>query len=140
LGSLVVKDPSRVQDFIARFGIEKIVLALDFRLQGALPLLALNGWQETSSLSFWDVLETYNSKVSILCTDISRDGMECGPAFSFYEEFCKRYDGDRMQASGGVNSLGDLKALKSMGIGSVIVGKALYRGTISLSEAIKCSR
>lgn len=140
LGSLAIKSPSMVQDFIARLGLGKIVLALDFRLQDTLPMVALNGWQETSSLSFWDVLDSYNSKVTILCTDISRDGMESGPAFSFYEEFSKRYGGDRLQASGGVTSLADLQALKSMGIGSVIVGKALYRGTMLLSEAIKCSK
>jgi phosphoribosylformimino-5-aminoimidazole carboxamide ribotide isomerase len=42
----------------------------------------------------------------------------------------------RFQASGGVGSLDDLRQLKSIGVESAIVGKALYAGAVRLTEAL----
>ena len=39
-------------------------------------------------------------------------------------------------ASGGVTTLGDVRALKGAGLAGCIIGRALYEGTISLEEAV----
>ena len=42
----------------------------------------------------------------------------------------------RIIASGGVNSLSDIEALRALGIDGAIVGKALYQGAFSLEDAL----
>jgi len=138
LGSLSVLDSDLTKRFLTRFGVDKITLALDFRLMDSLPILAIKGWQETTRLNLWDVLARFPSQVEILCTDIAKDGMGQGPSMAFYQELVKKHQGARVQASGGITTLDDLRSLDALGLGSAIVGKAVYQGQISLREAVSC--
>lgn len=138
LGSLSVLDSDLTQRFLSRYGHDKIVLALDFRLLGPLPMIAIKGWQEATLWSLWDILERFSDKVEVLCTDISKDGMGLGPSMDFYQELVKRHPSSRLQASGGITTLEDLRSLDALGFGSAIVGKAFYQGKISVREALAC--
>ncbi|MEI8024999.1 MAG: 1-(5-phosphoribosyl)-5-[(5-phosphoribosylamino)methylideneamino] imidazole-4-carboxamide isomerase [Pseudomonadota bacterium] len=138
LGSLALLDSDLTQSFISKYGFEKIVLALDFRLVGSLPMIAIKGWQEATPWSLWDVLERFSDQVEILCTDISKDGMGFGPSMGFYQDLVKRHAPNRIQASGGITTLEDLRSLNALGFGSAIVGKAFYQGKISLKETLEC--
>jgi phosphoribosylformimino-5-aminoimidazole carboxamide ribotide isomerase len=124
--------------FLERFGPDKIILALDVRMQDKVPLLAIKGWLETTPLSLWELLKWYPSQVQILCTDISKDGMEKGPSFELYRELLARHGGGLIQASGGITTLDDLLDLKNLGLGSAVVGKAIYQGRFKVSEGIEC--
>ena len=70
----------------------------------------------------------------VICTDISRDGMLLGPAIDLYREVQERHPGLYLMASGGVGSVDDIRALEAAGVPSVIFGKALYEGRITLQQ------
>ncbi len=76
----------------------------------------------------------------LVCTDIKTDGMMTGPNIVFLKEIlgCVKIP---VTASGGVASLDDLTALSRLNFFGVIVGKALYEGRFTVTEALKkCSR
>jgi phosphoribosylanthranilate isomerase len=71
-------------------------------------------------------------------TDVLKDGMLRGPNLDLYRDVCSRTKAP-VVASGGVSSLGDLRALAgltSIGVEGAIVGKALYAGAFTLREAL----
>jgi phosphoribosylformimino-5-aminoimidazole carboxamide ribotide isomerase len=75
-------------------------------------------------------------------TDISRDGMLTGPNLRSIREFAKGLAGPVI-ASGGVSAMGDLAALKEMeadGVCGVVIGRAIYDGSISLADALKMEK
>lgn len=140
IGSLAAQAPQTVQEWIKQFGGERFVLALDvrFKAQG-LPMVLARGWQEDSARSLWDVLALYEGKggCDILCTDVERDGMLIGPNLALYTEIRTRFPSFGFLASGGVGTLGDIRALAKLGAKGAIVGKALYEKRIALAEAIR---
>ena len=69
-------------------------------------------------------------------TDNATDGELNGPNLDLLEKVLKSTK-SMIIASGGVSKLSDLKDLRQMGLDGVIVGKALYVGTIDISAAIK---
>lgn len=134
IGSLAVKDPERVNGFLARFGGDRITLALDVNIIDGTPMVATAGWTESSVLSLWDVAARYPEARHLLVTDISRDGMLSGPNVELLTEAVERLPGLQVQASGGVATIDDLRGLPTAG---AIVGKALWEGRIDLKKAIE---
>jgi len=139
IGSLAVSDRPRVEGWLRKYGSDRIVLAFDVRDDGKGPEILTHGWQEGSRVSLWDILESYDRAVplkSVLCTDIARDGMLTGTNFELYRLMRQRRPDLEVLASGGVGALAELRPLKDAGIAGVIVGKALYEGRFTLSEAL----
>jgi phosphoribosylformimino-5-aminoimidazole carboxamide ribotide isomerase len=136
IGSLAVQEPETVAGFIAEFGGERITLAFDVRLVGETPEVATSGWLESSGMSLWDALAFYPEARHILVTDIGRDGMMTGPNTELIAEIVSRCPSLAVQASGGVSSLADLRALQAIGADGAIVGKALWEERFRLEEAI----
>ena len=137
IGSLAVSDPELVRSFIADHGGERITLALDVNILDGEPMVATRGWTEGSGVNLWKVAEQYLDARHLLVTDISRDGMMGGPNVELVAEAVRRLPRVVVQASGGVSSLDDLRALADAGAGGAIVGKALWEGAIDLREAIR---
>ncbi|MDD3289239.1 MAG: 1-(5-phosphoribosyl)-5-[(5-phosphoribosylamino)methylideneamino]imidazole-4-carboxamide isomerase [Alphaproteobacteria bacterium] len=140
VGSLAVKNVDEVKNWITRFGPERVVLAFDVRMdKNNVPEILTHGWQASSSLSLWDVMDVYKNSglKTVLCTDVSRDGMLVGTNLELYKALRDRFMHIDVLASGGVNGEGDLKALSYMGVAGAIVGKAIYEGKIDLAAAIK---
>lgn len=76
---------------------------------------------------------------AIIYTDIAKDGMMSGPNFERTKELADLVN-IPVVASGGVNSIDDVKKLKSLGsIAAAIIGRALYEGTMDLADAIAAS-
>lgn len=136
VGSLAVHDPAKLRDLFARFGPERIGLALDVRMEGDAPMVAVDGWTDRPGKSLWDVVALYPQARHLIVTDICRDGMLAGPNAELIAEVARRFPEVSLQASGGVSSLDDLQDLKSAGAAGVIVGKALWEQRIDLKEAI----
>jgi phosphoribosylformimino-5-aminoimidazole carboxamide ribotide isomerase len=80
-------------------------------------------------------METLGVK-TIICTDISKDGVLGGTNLALYGDLSKRLTLDII-ASGGVSALADVTALRDMGLYGAILGRALYTGGIDLAEAVK---
>lgn len=140
IGSLAIQDPARIIEWLRRFGPDHIVVAFDVRMNEAgEPRTLVNAWQEDSSNSLWDALQTYENDGlrTILCTDVARDGMMVGPNFALYEAIRDRRPELDLVASGGVRHTDDLVALSRLGLKGAVVGKAIYEGQIDLTEAIQ---
>ena len=141
VGSLAVRQPDLVRGWLRQFGPEKIILSPDVRLDAAgIPRIAAAGWQETTGVALDDLLNSYlpAGLAHILCTDISRDGKLTGPNTALYAQLVQRFSTLQIQASGGVSSLEDLRALQATGAAGAIVGRALYENKFTLQEALAC--
>lgn len=140
IGSLSIKNPLLVKNWLLKFGVERIVLAFDVKFdENNNPEVLSQGWQKTSDISLWDILEIYadSGLKTVLCTDVSRDGMMVGTNLELYRLMRNRWPRVDVLASGGVKNSDDLSRLAKLGVAGVIVGKAIYEGRINLTESIK---
>ena len=132
IGTAAVTDPDFLTEAVRLYG-EKIVVGVDIK-DG---FVAIKGWTEVSALSCNDFCAKLQSLGvnTIICTDISKDGMMSGTNRELYRELYDKF-ALNIIASGGVSSVDDVAALSEMGLFGAIVGKAIYTGAIDLSEAI----
>ncbi len=141
IGSLAIKQPERVIEWLVKYGSEKIVLALDIKIDAnGNKTLPTHGWIEDSGVNLEDLLSQYQDAgvKHVLCTDISKDGTLTGTNVELYKEVCQKYPDIHWQASGGIGSLDDIKALIPTGVKGVILGRSLLEGKFTLEEAIAC--
>lgn len=141
IGSLAVKQPEVVKDWVKQYGPESIVLALDVNIdENGNKLIATHGWQQSSGVALEGLLEDFLSVGAkhVLCTDISRDGTLQGSNHQLYLEMAKQFPTVDWQASGGIGKLQDIEVLKPTGVSGVILGRALLEGKFTLKEAIQC--
>lgn len=141
IGSLAIKQPELVIEWLNTYGGEKIVLALDIKIdENGNKTLPTHGWIEDSGVNLEDLMDRYISAgiKHILCTDISKDGTLSGSNVQLYKELCEKYPDIAWQASGGIGSLDDVKALIPTGVSGVILGRSLLEGKFTLEEAIAC--
>ncbi|MGD9582248.1 MAG: 1-(5-phosphoribosyl)-5-[(5-phosphoribosylamino)methylideneamino]imidazole-4-carboxamide isomerase [Lysobacterales bacterium] len=141
IGSVAVRDPAQVIDWSRRFGAERIVLALDTRRgPDGRYRLPVAGWTETSEVDLFAAMARFCDAglKHFLVTDIKVDGMLCGPNLPLYAEIRQRLPDARVQASGGIAGLADLRALAALGLHAAIVGRALLEGRFTLAEALAC--
>jgi phosphoribosylformimino-5-aminoimidazole carboxamide ribotide isomerase len=134
IGSLAVTAPELVESWIQEFGIERFVLAIDTDGLN----VKINGWQDGSGKTLDEVMRNYSemTNLTILTTDIRRDGTGTGPSIDLYTALIQNYPNQRWIASGGVESIADLQQLRAIGCWGCVVGKALLEGKISL-ETLK---
>lgn len=140
IGSMAITQIHTVKQWLNQYSAEKIVLALDIRINAqAQPQLASHGWQIDSEKNLWQLLEEYQDThiKHVLCTDIQRDGTLQGPNTDLYKECQKRFPNIQFQASGGIGSLNDLQKLIKIPVSSVIIGKALYENKFSFKDLKK---
>ena len=136
IGTAAVTDPEFLEAAVAKYG-EKIAVGVDIK-DG---YVAIKGWTEKSELSCFDFCEKL-AKLgvkTIICTDISKDGLLAGTNLELYRELSARFNMD-ITASGGVSSLDDVRKLREMNMYGAILGKALYAKRIELSEALAVAR
>lgn len=134
IGTAAVKNPDLVREAIKLFGSERIVVGIDAK-DGR---VAVEGWEELSDVSAVDLclqMKKIGAK-TIIYTDISKDGMLCGVNIEATKDLIDKTDMDII-ASGGVAALSDLEKVSQIGAEGVIIGKALYQGTIDLAQAIQ---
>ena len=136
LGTKACEDPQFVQNAASRFG-RSIAVAIDARA----GQVVARGWVSATPLTP-EVLARRMKELGVetlICTDVSRDGMLQGPNLSLLEEVLAAASA-QLIASGGISSLEDLQRLKVLeprGLSGAIVGKALYEGQIDLKQAIE---
>jgi phosphoribosylformimino-5-aminoimidazole carboxamide ribotide isomerase len=141
VGSVAIREPETVQNWLRSYGGDKIVLALDVSINAkGDKTLPSHGWIEESTITLEQVLDGFIAAGAkhVLCTDISKDGTLQGPNVALYAELVQKYPQIQWQASGGVGSLADIKALKPTGVAGVILGRALLEGKFTAEEAMQC--
>lgn len=141
VGTLAVREPARICDWLREFGPEAICVALDARRDAAghwrLPVA---GWTEQGEATLEPVLDQLaaGGLRHLLCTDIDRDGTLGGPNVALYHRLAQAYPQLRLIASGGVASLTDVAVLRAAGVGAAVLGRALLEGRFRLDEALAC--
>ncbi|TAD86254.1 MAG: 1-(5-phosphoribosyl)-5-[(5-phosphoribosylamino)methylideneamino]imidazole-4-carboxamide isomerase [Bacteroidetes bacterium] len=132
IGSLAVKQPEIFASLVAQFGAQHFFIGADVMHEK----LAVSGWLEQTDLLVYDFINQCKllGITQFFCTDIEKDGMMQGPSTALYARILERCPGVQLTASGGATTLADLQALHQIGCIHAIVGKALYEGTILLSQ------
>ena len=141
IGSLAVREPERVVAWLARFGAERLTIALDTRRDdGGVWRLPVHGWTEHAARDLDACLDLYRDAGArhLLCTDIARDGMLQGPNLDLYRAILARGDGFALQASGGVRDVADVAAARDAGCAGAVLGKALLEGRMTVAQALAC--
>jgi len=139
LGTSIVRNPEEVTRITKAYP-GKVAAAIDAK-EGR---VAIRGWVEVTGVEAVD-LARQMEKSGISCfiyTDIARDGMMAGPNFATIREFAKGVT-TPVIASGGVTTLPDverLRAMESEGVCGVVIGRALYDGSITLADALRVER
>ncbi|MGQ0533609.1 MAG: 1-(5-phosphoribosyl)-5-[(5-phosphoribosylamino)methylideneamino]imidazole-4-carboxamide isomerase [Caulobacteraceae bacterium] len=138
VGSVAVKRPKEVREWIGSFGLERICCAFDARPARDGFKVMVKGWTESADAGLKDALHLYSPGACkhVLVTDVSRDGVMGGPNVALMRELAASRGDLEIQASGGVASLDDLVALRATGVAAAIVGRALYERKFTLEEAL----
>jgi phosphoribosylformimino-5-aminoimidazole carboxamide ribotide isomerase len=134
LGTALLRDAAFARALIARFGPERLVASIDVRDGFALG----EGWRTgASGLPAADAVAMLAAAgVSTFeVTAIERDGLLAGPDLALLASLAALGRG-RIIASGGVASIDDVLAARSVGCGGAIVGRAIYEGTVDLRALV----
>jgi phosphoribosylformimino-5-aminoimidazole carboxamide ribotide isomerase len=135
-----VENPELAQSLFAAYG-DRVAVGVDAR-DG---LVATRGWQQSSG----ELASEFVARMSALgsCrfifTDIARDGMLQGVNITSLQQVAAAVPNLPVIASGGVASIGDIDALIRLrrdvcsNVDGVIIGKALYAGTVNLEDVLK---
>lgn len=135
LGTAALENPAWTSRVIRQYG-EKIAVGLDVRG----TTLAARGWTEEGG-DLWDVLDRLEADgcARYVVTDVTKDGTLKGPNLELLKQVAERTD-KPVVASGGISSLDDIRALRSLvpsGVEGAIMGKALYAGKFTLEQALE---
>lgn len=132
IGTAAVKDPELVKEAVRLYG-DRIAVGVDAKN----GFVAVSGWEEVSDVSAAELclkMKGYGVK-TVIYTDISKDGMMSGPNTASTKELIERTGLDII-ASGGISSMEDIQNVADIGSAGVIIGRALYNGTLDLKEVI----
>src|SRR5271154_2413749 len=136
IGSAALLNPELLRSACAEFP-GRVFGSLDIR-DGR---LAVKGWVETSQLTVIEAAERFRAAgvAAAIVTDIARDGAQGGGDAARMAEIAGAV-GLPGIASGGAARLDDIRALRARfvaGVVGVVVGRALYEGNFTLTEAIE---
>lgn len=134
LGALAFSDLSAIGKIQRKFGAESVIVALDNK-DG---LIMVEGWKTATAMTVENALEKYTGLGvrRFLITSIAQDGMLNGPDLQTLSQ-AALVPNAKIVAAGGIGSIGDLAALKEIGVEGAVIGKALYEGRFTLKEAIQ---
>lgn len=131
IGSAAYKDPDLVRSACERFP-GRIIVGIDARDER----VAVQGWTESTGVSAIEMAKGFEGVgvKSFIYTDITKDGMKCGPNIESIRSFA-RATALPVIAAGGVTSIKDIEELLRLrgdGVRGIIIGRALYDGVIDL--------
>lgn len=137
IGTAAIKQPGFLQNACSVFA-DSVIVSLDAR-DGK---VATDGWEKSSRIDVIDIAKKFADFAPsyFLYTDISRDGMLCGVNVEATRRLACATPVPVI-ASGGVKDIGDVRAVMKAepdGVAGMILGKALYEGTLDFREALDC--
>jgi len=126
LGTRAIEDRAWLEDAVFRYP-NRIIVAADSK--GG--QLVTRGWSATDSQNVIDFIDELSPLplAAILVTAVEREGRMEGPDLTLMRELALR-SRSPLQASGGVRSIDDLRALAELGVSAAVVGMALYTGVL----------
>jgi phosphoribosylformimino-5-aminoimidazole carboxamide ribotide isomerase len=136
IGSAAISNPAMMKTAAEKYD-DRIAVGIDARN----GMVSADGWLKDSDITYLDLakrMEAFGVRC-IIYTDISRDGTLSGPNLDQLDRINQAVNCDII-ASGGIHTMKDIIALKEMGLYGAICGKSIYKGTLSLEEAIAYSK
>lgn len=126
LGTRAVKEPDWLAEMTETFP-NQIVVAADVRDRRVVA----RGWTETTGRHVLDLVSELNDLplAGIMVTAVHREGRMEGTDLPLMEDVAEE-SVHPVCASGGIGSIGDLRALEDRGVAAVVIGMALYTGAI----------
>jgi phosphoribosylformimino-5-aminoimidazole carboxamide ribotide isomerase len=132
LGTAAALDPGFVADAVRRFG-DRVVVAVDVKDGRVMT----HAWREDGPPLEDAVRSLQEANVPrLLVTSIVRDGTMDGPDLELCRRMLELTDRPVI-ASGGVRVAADVWALREVGVEAVVVGKAMYSGTLRIEEVVR---
>ncbi len=135
LGTIAAKNAELTAEILSMFK-ENVAIGIDAK--GG--KVAVEGWTQATSLDAGELGLYYDpfNPAAFIFTDIERDGMMNGPSFLPTRDFARILK-TSVILSGGVTTISDVEnalELEKDGVTGIIIGRALYEGSIDLKEAI----
>jgi phosphoribosylformimino-5-aminoimidazole carboxamide ribotide isomerase len=134
LGALAFSDKAAVKEIQKQYGDDSVIVALDNKS----GRIMVEGWKKDIALNLDEALKNFTMLGigAFLITSIAQDGMLSGPDLETLKQ-ASRIPNAKIIAAGGIGSIKDLIALKRIGVGGAVIGKALYEAKFTLEEAIQ---
>jgi phosphoribosylformimino-5-aminoimidazole carboxamide ribotide isomerase len=137
IGTAAIENPALLDWALSTFDAERVAVGIDAR-EG---LVQVRGWTQGVALSAEALGQRVFQQGARLCvfTDISRDGLRSGINVKSTISLA-RATGLHVIASGGVSTIEDVRLAREAGLHGIIIGRALYDGSISLQDAVAWQR
>ncbi len=136
IGTRALEDPAMIGRLVRRHGSERIAAAIDVREGIALG----EGWRAgAAGRPVREAIERLVDAGVVVfeVTAIARDGLLAGPDLELLASAVA--SGASVIASGGIRSVGDLRAVRDIGCTGALVGRALLDGSLDLPEALRAT-
>jgi phosphoribosylformimino-5-aminoimidazole carboxamide ribotide isomerase len=128
IGTMAYSEPEVIRKLVKKHAC-RIVISID-QIDG---MVMVKGWKESTGTTVADAISQFRAMGvdEFLLTSIDRDGTLQGPDIKILTEVAMSA---RIIASGGIASIEDVIRLRSAGCSSVIIGKAMYDGKVSIEK------
>ncbi|TMQ01432.1 MAG: 1-(5-phosphoribosyl)-5-[(5-phosphoribosylamino)methylideneamino]imidazole-4-carboxamide isomerase [Thaumarchaeota archaeon] len=131
VGTMAFKNPEKLREILREVGPGRVAVAIDFKEDRVLT----SGWRQIESVDVLEAVESFErlGVETVIATAVERDGTANGPDCNTYRAL-RGGSGMKIIASGGIRSPEDIERLSAQGLDGVIIGRALYEGTVRLAE------
>ena len=135
IGSAAVRQRETFLGWLDKYGGDRFLLGADSK-NGK---VTIDGWQTNTTVPILAFLRDFAERgvTRAFVTDVASDGAMKGPAVKLYRKITAALQEIDLIASGGVRSVEDIDELEKIGCKGVIIGRALYEGTIKLEDLAK---
>lgn len=134
IGTMGIKNPKTISILSEEYGSDRIMISLDSKNNKVL----IKGWQESidkTPAELSNIMKEHGAG-SILFTNVDVEGLLGGFTIEPLNELKKSTD-IPIVYSGGITNISDVKKLNKTGIDGIVIGSALYKNKINLTEALK---
>jgi phosphoribosylformimino-5-aminoimidazole carboxamide ribotide isomerase len=135
LGTVAIEHPDLLEKALQIHGSQCIALAIDAKDNR----VAVRGWTRETTIDPIALGKQFHKMGlrTAIFTNINQDGSGAGVDLKSSKEIASA-TGLSVLAAGGVASIEDVRRVREAGLSGVIIGRALYDGTINLLEALSC--
>ena len=128
IGTMAYREPEVIRKLVKK-NADRVTISVD-QMDG---MVMVKGWKESTGTTVADAISQFLAigVDEFLLTSIDRDGTLQGPDIKTLSDatVCAR-----IIASGGISSIEDVIKVRSAGCSSVIIGKAMYDGKVSIQK------
>ena len=128
IGTMAYREPEVIRKLVKK-NADRVTISVD-QMDG---MVMVKGWKESTGTTVADAISQFLAigVDEFLLTSIDRDGTLQGPDTKTLADAAVSA---RIIASGGISSIEDVIRIRSAGCGSVIIGKAMYDGKVSIEK------